>query len=960
MKTAHRLLLGLTSVGSAFLAPLACPVQAKNNPRSLEQSFVNPPMAARPHVRWWWPGNAVDDAELKREIALFRVAGFAGAEIQSFNTGVPDLSPAETAAIDTYASPSFFEHVRTAVEEARAQGLTIDYTLGSSWPSGGGLAITPELASTELVVAVTQVEGPTTDAIRVNLPKQTRRLAGALGLSLGLDGEVKDWPARIKARSKLIAVIAIKGTGPSLKPRNPVSTMYGWQAAAKPGRVDPATTIDLTDRLRDDGTLDWSPPPGPWQIVAFRQFVSDTSVGGAANIGPQLVLDHMNPAAFAAHVKRVADPLLLPDGRMMPGIRSAFVDSLELFQDIPWTDGLLEKFEARRGYSLKPYLPFIVQPGWKESWGGVGESTPYFDTGGTLGDRVRADYRQTVSELMYEGFTKPFATWSHAHDVKMKFQAAGGPHDIIKAYGAADIPEVESLGANAPLSMRLGRSAADIYGHPIVSSESLGFSGRPYSPTLDEMRQLADVNFAGGVNSLMYHGYSYRLPNRKWPGWHAFQPSDFGIGFGNMINEGNPLWVGVPALNAYVARTQAVLQQGRPVVPIAYFLDDTGSDIPSAHDESGDPLAEALIAGGYDFDRMNPDGLNSARVQGGELVTRGGTRYGALVLPPLHGMSAEVAEKIAQFAKAGLLVLFTDSAPDRDLTLVNESARDGRVKAAVSASLTAKARVVPAGQLVDALRGQQVRSNLTFSGKQVAGLVFVQRQVGTRTVTFLYNSSPEPRDASILLPGKGGVSRWQAMNGTRETMSSSRERGGVAVPLQLGARDSALLVQDPATAVGMQPSARVVETELLPTSGWSLRMKGHGAQAVAVDRELKDAMLGDWSHAGLADFSGEGTYRRSFTARPNWLAKGNRLFLDLGQVHDMAIVSLNGRTLPPSIAAPFRVDLTSALRAGKNDLTIAVYNSPNNAMIDPKRAGFKALTPVPAGLAGPVRLEVER
>jgi hypothetical protein len=570
VKLALRVLLGLTTASFAMPVHSASPAQPAEASPSLEQLFSDPPLAARPHVRWWWPGNAVDDAELRREIELFRVAGFAGAEIQSFNTGVPDLSPAERTAINTYGTPGYFNHVLAAVAEAQKQGLTIDYTLGSSWPSGGGLAVTPELAMMELVVSLTEVKGPATGVIRVNLPKQKRRLAGALGVFGKLNEAQKDWPERIKARSKLIAVIAVKGSGPVLAPKTPAPMMYSWPGANQPGRIDPATAIDLTDRLREDGTLDWSPPPGSWQIVTFQQFVSDTNVAGAANVGPQLVLDHMNPAAFSTHVKAVADPLLLPNGKMPPGIRSAFVDSLELFQDIPWTDGFLEKFKARRGYDLKPYLPLIVQPGWKESWGGVGKSTPYYDATGTLGERVRADYRQTVSELMYEGFTQPFAAWSRAHGVKMKFQAHGGPHDVIKAYGAADIPEVESLGGNAPLTMRLGRSAADIYGRTIVSSESLGFAGRPYSPTLDDMRRLADVNFAGGANSLMYHGYSYRLPSRSWPGWHAFQPGPFGVGFGSMINEGNPLWAGVPTLNAYVARTQAVLQQGKPVVPVAW------------------------------------------------------------------------------------------------------------------------------------------------------------------------------------------------------------------------------------------------------------------------------------------------------------------------------------------------------------------------------------------------------
>jgi hypothetical protein len=963
MKTLYRLRLGFTTAAVALLALPGSSVEAEDGGQTLERMFAHPPVQARPRVRWWWPGNAVTEAELKREIRLFRAAGFGGAEIQSFNTGVPGLSAEETTAINTYASPKFFDHVRAAVAEAQSQGLSIDYTLGSSWPTGGGLAITPELAMMELVTSVTQVDGTGAGNIQINLPKQTRRLAGAFGLFGTSKGETKDWPYRFKARSKLIAVLAVKGTGPSLKPKKPGGgfAMYSWQAAERPGQIDPGSTIDLTSRLREDGTLDWSPPPGTWQVVAFRQFVVDAMIGGAANTGPQLVQDHMNPAAFAAMINRVAAPLIGTEGKVVPGIRSTFVDSLELFQDIAWTNNFLEQFKARRGYDLKPYLPFIIQPGWKESWGGVGESAPYFDDGGTVGDRVRADYRQTVSELMYEGFTQPFAAWTQAHGVKMKFQAHGGPHDLIKSYGAADIPEVESLGGNEPLGMRLGRSAADIYGRRIVSSESLGYSGRPYSPTLHDMRRLADVNFAGGVNSLIYHGYSYRLPNRKWPGWHAFQPGPgLGLGFGSMINEGNPLWAGVPTLNAYVARTQAVLQQGRPVVPIAYFLDEAGSyDGSVDHGGRRDALAESLMAGGYDFDRVNPEGLRAARVQNGALVTQGGARYNALVLPPLRGMSAEVAEQLSAFAKAGLPVLFVDSAPVRDVTLADHEARDRRVKAAIAESLQSKGRVVPLAQLVETLCGKRVRSNLTFSSRNPAGLTFVQRHVGPQTVTFLYNSSSEVRDASLVLPGTGGVARWLPMDGTRETLSTRRDSAGVGLRLQLGARESALLVQDTRTPVGPQPRRRIAETRAMPVDGWSLSVKGHGPQGEALEREFNNASLGDWAGAGLANFSGEGIYRRAIMVPASWTAKGTRLFLDLGIVHDMAIVTLNGRALPPAIAAPYRVDLTPALRAGQNELDIAIYNSPNNAMIDPKRLGFKDLKPVPAGLIGPARVEVE-
>jgi len=88
--------------------------------------------------------------------------------------------------------------------------------------------------------------------------------------------------------------------------------------------------------------------------------------------------------------------------------------------------------------------------------------------------------------------------------------------------------------------------------------------------------------------------------------------------------------------------------------------------------------------------------------------------------------------------------------------------------------------------------------------------------------------------------------------------------------------------------------------------------------------------------------------------------KGSRVMLNLGEVHDMATISVNGKQLPPLITAPFRVDVTDAVHPGANDLTIAVANTPQNAMFDPKIAGYKLLKPVAAGLVGPVTLEAVR
>ncbi len=928
---------------------------------SLEEAFRTPPKEARPRVRWWWPGGAVKDEELARELDILDKAGFGGAEIQAFNTGIGDLTPEERAAVNEYATPTFFSHVRAAGQAAAARGMTLDYTFGSAWPSGGGFAIPPEKAVVELTMAQTEVRSGQAGPLKVNIPKRTKRM-GALST---LDSRVKDpraagWIERFDKRQRLVAVIAMKGTAPDLaKTANAGGfQLFPWSDVKVPGSLDPATAIDLTTRLKDDGTLDWTPPAGTWQVLVFKQYASNMGVGGAVGEGPQLTLNHMDPGAFQAHAARVGDPL----GNRPVGLRSTFVDSLELMQDIPWTQDFLKAFKERRGYDLTPYLPFVLQPGWMQAWG-EHFSPPYFEAANSeTAERVRTDYRRTVSDLMFAGFIEPFMAWNHAHGLKAKFQAHGGAIDVIRGYGVADIPETEDLvDGGDPYVMRLARSGADLYGRPIVSAESMVWKDRPYAVTPDEMRRRADLIFASGVNSLNIHGFNY-VRGATWPGWHAFQPSGFALGFSTMVNPANPIWAGVPTLAQYLGRTQALLQMGQPKVPVAYFYGQTGyySGIEDQGAHRSAP-ERAFLAGGYDYDRINPDSIAAARIEGRQLVSQGGHRYATLVLPPLAGMRPETAEAVAKFAKAGLPVFFMDKAPNRSEGFAKARQNDARVRKAIQAALRSGAKVVPTSELTSALDAAKVPANLRFSGVDVSDLVFVQRQVDDRVVTFIHNNAKDTRDAGMILPGLGGVERWDAMTGTITPLASRATPQGSALALSLAGGESALLVQSASTAPAAAKPPVVTLGRQDLANGWTLSVDGHAPRSTPLSRDFGTVALGDWRDVpGLERFAGVGTYSRVVDVPSAWLSKDARVVLDLGTVHDVATVTVNGKRLPPAVTRPFRVDLTSALRAGANRVEVAVAITPQNAMIDPKASGFKNLKPVPTGLIGPVFIEASR
>ena len=101
-------------------------------------------------------------------------------------------------------------------------------------------------------------------------------------------------------------------------------------------------------------------------------------------------------------------------------------------------------------------------------------------------------------------------------------------------------------------------------------------------------------------------------------------------------------------------------------------------------------------------------------------------------------------------------------------------------------------------------------------------------------------------------------------------------------------------------------------------------------------------------------------------------AKDERVWLDAGKIANIAEVFVNGKSCGVIWTAPYRVDVTKALRPGKNDLRIEVTNTwfnrmkgdlllPEKERITNTNAPFwaKHKPLLPAGLLGPVTLITE-
>lgn len=912
-------------------------------------------------MRWWWPGNDVADAELRREIGVLDQSGFGGAEIQAFNKGLPagSVSDAQLQRINSFATPSFFRHVAVAADEARKHGMYIDYTFGSGWPFGGGDAITPELSSIELRSTHLSVAGPASFREQLQIPSVTDGDAQT-GSNI-LKGLPDGWAERMKKRTKVVAVVAVRGEDAQFEYHAPGGQR---QTVVKAGQLQRDTSIDLTARLQPDGVLQWDVPPGTWQLFVFCAVPTVQHVNGSAGEAPQLVMDHLSTEAFRAHAKRVGDDAIPYIGEFFGnGLRAIFCDSLEVSANLFWSDDFLAEFLRRRGYDLLPYLPILKVQSHSEPFGEFAD-LPVFDIP-EIGDQVRHDYHQTVSDLMIERFYEQFDKWARAHKLLSRTQAHGSPTDVLRVYGEADIPETEDLYDNGGYDfLKMAASSAHVYGRAIVGSESFVWPTAAYQTTPEKMKLAADELLTAGINAIVYHGFPYIVPDLPPPGWHPFN----GYGEGNyssQFNELNPLWPYIVQLNSYFTRVQYLSQVGTNIAAVALYRNDLAH---GAQDQPPSPkLNQAIMDAGYNYDHINADSLLHSSVRDQMLVTTGGASYRVLVLPPLDTISAPLSEKLQSFAAAGLPILFVSEIPLLPDGMLQMSPDAQRVQAAmhklhdfhhVYFCADTKSAVSTLASAVD--------PNVRFHS---TALSFIQKRIGRLNAFFVRNATDAAQHLDAEFEAEGEPELWNPWTGEAASIANSHRKGNwVAIDLDLQPLASALIVFDPergaaASVAAVQPARKLKRAEPIGASGWKLTATGlvPTAKTATIQRDLPSLI--DWSlDSELRGLSGHGTYTTSFTVSS--MDAGSRLVLDLGNVKDVAEITVNGKHAGTLLLRPYQIDITEFVRAGENALEVTVTNTLFNCLALREPLVFRpgpVENPsglISSGLIGPVQIKV--
>ena len=864
---------------------------------------------AKPWTRWWWLGSAVNRRDLSTALAQYEKAGLGGLEL----TPIYGVRGEEGRFLD-FLSPEWVGMLEHTLREANRLGLGVDMATGTGWPFGGPWVDARD-ACKDLLSKTWELRGG------ARLGEPVRLVQKPFVRAVGRRPDISTLREPVSANPNLqeLALDQVRFEKPL-----PLQALMAYS--------DDGQTLDLTSRVRPDGTLDWVAPAGRWKLYGLFQGWHGKMVERAAPGGEGNVIDHFSAEALGNYLKKFDQAFA---GRSVRGLRAFFNDSYEVDDaegQSDWTPKFFEEFRTRRGYDLRQQLPALVG-----------------DTGGETRARVLHDFRETVSDLLLERFTDPWREWAHRRGALVRNQSHGSPANILDLYAASDIPETEGTDI---VRMKFASSAANVTGKTIASAETVTWLDEHFTSSLGDVKRAVDLNFLGGINHVVYHGLAFSPSGDPWPGWLFYAAVHF--------EPTNPQWKDFPALNGYIARVQSFLQQGRGdndvllYYPVHDMWMEPGKErlihVGGGHDVGITQTdAQNLLGAGYAFDLISDRQLATVKFANGSLRA-GGLGYKVIVLPETRFIPTETFRRLKELAQQGATVVVRQSLPSdvpglRNLDLRREMLRtyvsDLRFSDTTTQGVSSAS--VGAGRF---LLGDDLTKLLAHAGTRREAMVeqrlsFTRRQYQGGEYYFILNRGAAPVDGWVKLSsGARAAALFDALTG-EAGLAATRPAlgGGLEVYLQLAPGESRVVKTFNSAARGQSfPYFKSAGAAQTLGGEWSVQFIEGGP---ALPPALRLSELNSWLRLdkdAYKNFSGTARYALTFNrpqgANTDWL-------LDLGRVAESARVRLNGRDLGSLITAPFRLRVPGALLRDTNTLEVDVSNLALNRVIEMERRGVR-------------------
>jgi hypothetical protein len=907
---------------------------------SLFQGFQNPSNAARPFVRWWWNGGRINEQELIRELDLLKEKGISGVEINPI--GFPSDNNAMGHQIHTWLGEDWLEILKKTLAAAKERGITCDIIVGSGWPFGG-----------EFLEKHEQIQ---------LLALGTKNLKGGSHVQL--------------KKSELLADMEFLMT-------HKTGSMELFEIRLSPANIEvfqPGTKIDIAQE-----NINIDVPAGEHILHYLVKLTGYTAVthGAPGASGP--VLDHYNKAAVQRFLNRMSDAITAKIGLMGDHFRAVFIDSLEL-RGSNWCADLLDEFKKRRGYDVRPYLPYILFKINKESTynGGqvIGGNDVVKFSAQAQNDieRVRYDFETTRLELFDERFLQTFIDWCKKNKVKSRVQAYGREYYTLESAMKLDIPECETwLRADVGTdfeenTFKKGRgyrpvnkfvaSAAWLTGKRIVSCEEITNTSVVFNDTLEHIKLTGDQSNLSGVTHSILHGFNYSPKEIPFPGW---------VRYGSYFNERNTWWPYLRTWIDYKARLSQVFQSAEMQADIAIMFPaaDMWSKVGLQYQqypqvvrpEYANNVWEAIHQNGGGCDYINEHILMQSKFSSGRLHY-GPRSYKTLMMLEMESIAPETTAALKKFAAAGGRVIFIGKDPVKTFGKVNHVAKDKQVASDIQSLKKAYPKNIlshpaPARNIIDWYKDLQAKINIppyVKFDKPVTYVSQVHYKTADEDIFFISNNSQKLSHdvlAAFSIPDKTAWI-WDPETGKKYLYPTEGVKNKLKIALDPA--QSMLIVFSKEAKGEMYAVRKAASSNPQTVAGtWNVTLEKVYQEG---SKKLEMPQLIDFKNdTDLQTFSGVVYYENQLTVdRPQ-----DYHAIDLGEVHGISELEINGQPLGLKWYGKHIYDAQKALKPGKNTIKVKLTTTLGNYAKSLKdnvvaQNWIKKQPIHSSGLVGPVRL----
>ncbi|MDR1780186.1 MAG: hypothetical protein LBR50_05575, partial [Tannerella sp.] len=202
---------------------------------------------------------------------------------------------------------------------------------------------------------------------------------------------------------------------------------------------------------------------------------------------------------------------------------------------------------------------------------------------------------------------------------------------------------------------------------------------------------------------------------------------------------------------------------------------------------------------------------------------------------------------------------------------------------------------------------------------------------------FVVNPGDEARKTYSFPTGGGRVPElWDPYSGTISATSKYTQRGdSTFIDLNLQP-DQSMLVVFPSSKThryALMPEFTPVKETVTEIGGaWDVTFEPK------LDKPFKRRLpslvdLSQQDDKALKYFSGTAKYEKTITVKASQLAVGKHVYLDLGELEDIAELEINGKKAGVLWAKPYKSDVTALLKAGGNKIAVYITTNWANRLI---------------------------